>query len=372
MAKSSNNVSNAEIIELTDLLEPGDPSKVRDGDADLDDLLGGGDDDASLDDLLNAGDGDLKGMGDIDLPDDSDSGGAGDEIDMDGLDDLLADMNGGKATSDDDIEAMLGGAPGGSLKPPSQDDIDDLLAGLDDEAPGETPDETDVEPKKTKAASQDDIDDLLAGLDDAQPADLPDDEPEPAVAPASAPKADDTDYDIEALLAATDEAGEEKAPVPRVEDAALVADSETPGPDEPVALDFDETEEDLDKLLKDIDTDISLDEATPAPLASVDAQRIEALEARLASLDGIEGRLAALEAGRTGLATDADAAAETNGIEEAVERVLARRLDDVSASLREAIKTDLVAVIEKAVPAAAARIIREEIAALAETLDEDD
>ena len=377
MAKSSNDVSHAEIIELTDLLEPGDPSKVKDGDADLDDLLGGGgDDDASLDDLLNATAGDLKGMGDIDLPDDFESGGTGGEIDMDGLDDLLADMNGGKTVSDDDLESMLGGATsGGPSKPASQDDIADLLAGLDDAAPIETAAEAAVEPKKTKAASQDDIDDLLAGLDDDTPATgATGEEPQGVKAETPTPE-DDADYDIEALLAATDDTGPQKAsatkPAPD-EEALRGADSETSGLDEPVALDFDDAEDELDELLKDIDTDLSLDETTPAPLAGVDAQRIAALEERLASFEGIEERLAALEAGRAGLAADAGAAAETNGIEEAVERVLSQRLHDLSASLRETVKADLVAVIEKAVPAAAARIIREEIAALAETLDEDD
>ena len=55
MAKSSDDLESGDIIELTDLIEAGDPAKAAGGDSDLDALLGGGDDSAvSLDDLLDA------------------------------------------------------------------------------------------------------------------------------------------------------------------------------------------------------------------------------------------------------------------------------------------------------------------------------
>ncbi|MBZ2170670.1 hypothetical protein [Nitratidesulfovibrio sp. SRB-5] len=345
-----------------------------------------------------------------------------------------------------DVDALLGdlGAPsaadltsGGSGSSLGDDDIDDLISGLDAKAPPA------AAPAPQKPADLVDVADLDALLEDmlgsggkaAAPA--PEPEPEPAPeAPAQSPLPDETDP-FEAALAASaaqpsvappDEPPADgdpfEAALAAAATAAAMAEPEPPRPAPKAAP--AQPADDLPEISPEIPADAPLPdvpgEAEVGDSPAGYAARIEALEASLASLaeqraeesaarEALETRLTAMES-----LADAAPALSEDTLAELLEPLLARedgpfaplvdrvraalsedldaRIEERLAPLRERLegtgatsdagaegithadldmlaadlRATLQAETDKAAAAAAARIIREEIAALAEAL----
>lgn len=332
-----------------------------------------------------------------------------------------------------DVDALLGdlGAPsaadltsGGAGRTMGDDDIDDLIAGLDAKAPPAPPAAPAAPASAEQAAPQKpadmvDVADLDALLEDM----LGSGPKGAAPAPESAPAAEELDP-FEAALAASaaqpsvappDEPPADgdpfEAALAAAATAAAIAAPESPRPAPkaaPVAAEAPGESPDISMTAPAPDA-----EDTPAGYAA----RIEALEASLAALaerndeeraarEALETRVSAMES----LADDAPALSE-DGLAALLEPLLAReddpfaplvervraalaeeldtRIEEQLAPLRERVdaaqqgegvtradldmmaadlRAALLAETDKAAASAAARIIREEIAALAEAL----
>lgn len=336
-----------------------------------------------------------------------------------------------------DVDALLGdlGAPtaadltsGGSGSSMGDDDIDDLISGLDAKAPAAptAPPATPTAPQKP--ADLVDVADLDALLEDmlgsGGKAPAPEPQPEPATAAPAQPTLppDETDP-FEAALAASaaqpsvappDEPPADgdpfEAALAAAATAAAMAEPEPPRPAPKAAP--AQPAADLPEISPEISPAVSKDAALPDVPTEPEvgdspagyAARIEALEASLASLleqrdeertarEALETRLTAMESladtapalsedavvdrVRAALAEDLDSRIEerlaplrdrlesTGGAGEAgADGITQADLDMLAADLR----TTLQAETDRAAAAAAARIIREEIAALAEAL----
>ncbi|BFR47343.1 hypothetical protein RVX_R04040 [Nitratidesulfovibrio sp. HK-II] len=357
-----------------------------------------------------------------------------------------------------DVDALLGdlGAPtaadltsGGAGRTMGDDDIDDLIAGLDAKAPA-TPAATAPPASTEQAAPQKpadmvdvaDLDALLEDMLGSGPKAAPAPEPAPAapeeldpfeaalaasaaqpsVAPPDEPPADGDPFEAALAAAATAAAiaaPESPRPAPKAAPVAAAAhapdvpsDIPMPGgapdtPDAPVVPEAPESPESPES------TDAPDAGDTPAGYAA----RIEALEGSLAALaerndeeraarEALETRLSAIESladAAPSLSEDSLAALlepllarEDGPFAPLLERVRAALVEDLEARIEEHLaplrdraeaapqaegvtradldmmaadlRTALLAETDKAAASAAARIIREEIAALAEAL----
>ncbi|MBG0778111.1 MAG: hypothetical protein H0S85_16930 [Desulfovibrionaceae bacterium] len=288
-----------------------------------------------------------------------------------------------------------------------------------EEAPSEAPAE-ELAPEAAAEPQDEDIDDLLQGLDDLEEAAEAetdgDSAPEPAAAAGNAAEADDEDEDILAALDALDAAPAASAPTapaaaapePETDFDAdfdkdddfgmntadvddILAELEGGVPDAPVS----EIPEhgsataipDVDDILATLDEEVpGLDDGLPSPASEYMGEVATVAPAAVARpanarptdtallgrIDALESKLARMERLLTA-ALGEDAAAELAASDEETSALLeglardAVQTGDWSGFI-SAVRDEIRAQVEKATPAAAARILREEIAALANEL----
>ena len=212
---------------------------VDEADDDLDDLLAGMADDTD----------EVEGVEDLLADMVADAGDVGPEDD--GLDDLLAGMAEDAPedeTADDDLDALLGGI---SEDDDEDDDLDNLLAGMADDSydAGEGDDVEDlladmISDTEDELPEEDDLADLLAGMAEDAPEDDAADDGLDALLGSMSDDTDDND-DLGALLA--DVADDDDDDL----DALLSADDD----DDDLSALLMDADDDLDDLLADDDSD---------------------------------------------------------------------------------------------------------------------
>lgn len=331
-----------------------------------------------------------------------------------------------------DVDALLGdlGAPtaadltsGGSRSSMGDDDIDDLIAGLDAKAPPAPAAAPAAPAAPQKPADLVDVADLDALLEDMlgpgkpaapapevapepAPQEVPGDQDpfeaalaasaaQPAAAPSDEPPADGDPFEAALAAAATAAAmaaPEQPRPAPRAEAPEVPAEEDTPAG---YAARIEALEATLAGLAEQSDAERAAREALETRLTAMESLAdaapelspaqspalteealLELLEPLLAREDGPFAPL--VERVRTALAEDMDARIEEHlaPLRERIESMGAMAesapqegvtqadLDMLAADLRASLQAET----DKAAAAAAARIIREEIAALAEAL----
>jgi hypothetical protein len=384
-----------DIIELTDIIEhgPGAPGKggAADGvdlsfERELEDLFG----DTPADKPAKAAKADepeLPGMDELVLPEEPAKAEGEGEIDMDGLDALLAEAEKSQAASDisitdlpgadlpeltDDFLAAEPAAKAGPAAPkaPAVDPFDAALAGAGVAAAAAAPPApaASSESLAALAARMDAIEDKLGGLGDSFKSML--DEALDAFK-AGMPAALDEDAlasrikdEVVAALpepaaALVPESAADPAPLIEELKASLEAQIESLRSELPQPLDEEALAGRIkDEILAALPAPAEATAADPAPLieelkASFEAQ-IESLRSELPQpLD--EEALAGRIKDEILAAPPAPAAPDLSGLPSK---------EDLAA-----VRQEVMAEMRKAVPAAAAQVIREEIKALVETMD---
>lgn len=418
-----------DIIELTDIIEHGPNASKQEGaeggvdlsfERELEDLFAEAPDSKTEAPAL-----DIPGLDDLHLPGDEPKAGGEGDIDLDGLDALLADAEKNQ--------------PGGLDLPELPDDFlgETVAAAPSQAAPEAAPAMVPDHAVEALSARLDALEDKLSTMGDTLAASfkamldeavsgIKADMPAPAEAaadpaPLIAELRESLEARIEALQAGLPAAMDEDALAARIKDEILAALPEPAAPDEealaqrirqdilsslpePAALD----EEALAARVKDdVLAALPQPEISPeaAPAVAVDVEAVAAqVEARLDErLDSLKAELSAGAAGADPAPMIEEASARLQGAIDAVQNRIdavpadvssmldelaartGQRLDELEARIpsgespdvsalatREELaqlRQDLLAEMKKAVPAAAAQIIREEIQALLQDAD---